>query len=886
MRWRPSPALDTNLSLKGAYMFRSSSFLFLLLGIFAFAAEPEPPPPQTAGSAGTVEVSVIDPTGAVITNASVKIENRASRYMREAKTDANGVARFASVPPNPYHFEVAAPGFQNQSQDATVRTSVPISLKFSLAVAEERESVEVHSEASDLVESIPTAHVDIDHELFAKLPRQTPAGGVSDAITLASPGVVADSNGFFHPLGDHAETGFSVDNQPITDQQSKQFTNQMPLNAIASFEVMSGAAPAEYGDKASMVVNAITRSGLGAKKPFGTVSASYGSFGTVSENLGVGWGAEKWGNYLVANFTRSGRYLDSPEFSPLHDVGNNQQFFDRLDWAPNEKNTLHTNLFFGRSWFQIPNTYDQAVAGQDQRQVVRTYNIAPGWVHLFGPTLVLTFSPYYRQDEVRYYPSRNQLADLPASVSQSRDLRNFGTKVDLAYVKGIHNVKVGMQSMRYRLNESFSLGIADPDFNPVCLGAGGAPVTIPTITNPDACAPRGFVANPDLQPGLVPFDLTRGGRLFGYNGSANIDQAAFFVQDSITLGGLTIQAGLRADIYRGLSSDEGFSPRVGVSYLYKPTATVLRASYARFFETPYNENLVLSSATGAGGLASNIFGAFGAQPLRPGRRNQYNIGFQQGIGRFLSLDGDYFWKMTNNAFDFDTLFNTPIQFPIEWRKSKIDGFSARLNLAPIHGFSAFTVLGHTRSRFFGPENGGILFNSPIDVGVFRIDHDQAFQQTTQARYQHGKDGFWFAFTWRYDSGMVVGAVGDRASALALTPFEQTTIGLYCGGQYATLTAPLTACAPSQTFGSKLINIPAEGTENPDTNPARIVPRNLFDVGVGIDNLFHKKEGPRWTLQLSATNLTNEVALYNFLSTFSGTHFVAPRSYRVELGYTF
>jgi hypothetical protein len=38
--------------------------------------------------------------------------------------------------------------------------------------------------------------------------------------------------------------------------------------------------------------------------------------------------------------------------------------------------------------------------------------------------------------------------------------------------------------------------------------------------------------------------------------------------------------------------------------------------------------------------------------------------------------------------------------------------------------------------------------------------------------------------------------------------------------------------------------------------------------------------------LSVTNLTNEQVLFNFLSTFSGTHFVAPRAYNAQLGFHF
>jgi hypothetical protein len=833
--------------------------------------EASPEPQSSSATAGTITVTVTDPTGAAIPAATVTIGNRVSRLERKAQTDQNGVARFSNIPPNPYHIQVTANGFQDGSQDVSVRTAVPIALTVPLQIAEAREQVEVHADATDIVESVPTAHTDISSELFNELPRSQPGNGVSDVITRAAPGVVADSNGFFHPLGDHAETGFSVDNQPITDQQSKQFTNQLPLNAIGSFEVMSGAAPAEYGDKASLVVNAMTKSALGQTKAFGSISANYGSFGSVGEEASFGLGTEKFGNFVVANVSRSGRYLDSPEFSPFHDIGNNQQFFDRVDWAVTPKDTTHLNLFLGRSWFQIPNTYDQQASGQDQRQMVRTYNISPGWIHLFSPSTALTISPFYREDELRYYPSRDPFADLPATVSQSRQLRNYGTKADVSYVHGAHNLKVGTQLMAYSLTESFNLGITDPTFNNPCL-------------SPSPGAGQPCVPNPDFQPGLAPYDLTRGGTPFTFRGHANIRQAAFYAQDSITFGGLTLMVGLRGDIYRGLSDANGIAPRAGISYLYKPTATVFRISYAHFFETPYNENLVLSSSTGVGGLAQNEFGAFGETPLTPGRRDQYGAGIQQGIAKHVTIDADYFWKYTHNAFDFDTLFNTPIQFPIEWRKSKVDGISIRVNLAPIHGFSGYTAMGHTRARYFGPETGGIIFNSPVNTGVFRIDHDEAFEQTTHLRYQH-KNGPWIGATWRYDSGMVVGRITDVSDVTALTPNQQTTIGFFCGSQIATPTAPILSCTGAD-YGSKLIRIPAPGTYDPDHNPARVEPRHLLDLSVGMDSLFKNKEGGHWTVQFSVTNVTNQVSLYNFLSTFSGTHFVSPRSYRAEIAYVF
>jgi hypothetical protein len=804
---------------------------------------------QSLGSGGTIEGSVVDPSGALVVGASVEVFNRISGYSKTNLTDPAGAFRFNNVPPNPYHLEVTAPGFTVFHQDVSVRGAVPVALRVALAIAGSETSVNVEEHSADLLENVPFAHNDVDRSAFAKLPTMSPGASLSDAITFTTPGVAADSNGFFHPLGDHAQVTFSIDGQPISDQQSKQFSTQIPLNALQSMEVISGAPPAEFGDKTSLVINAVTRSGLGQSKPFGSFETSYGSFGTLSEETSFGLGGPKFGNFLVANALRSGRFLDTPEFQPLHAVGNNGTFFDRFDWQPSTKDVFHLNLFAARNWFQVPNTSDQLA--QDQRQKATTFNIAPGYQRTFGAGMLLTVNPFWRHDRVEYYPSRDPFADTPATLGQDRSLTNWGLRSDLAAVRGKHNLKVGVQITQTRLSESFQLGITGPSAD---------------------------------QPGLAPFDLTRGGRLFQFAGKTNINQAAFYAQDSITLRALTVSAGLRIDRYDGLSQATAVQPRVGFSYLIKPTGTVLRGAYSRTLETPYNENLILSSATGSGGLATNLFGAFASQPIPPGRRNQFNLGFEQNLGRFVQADADYFWKYTDNAFDFGTLLNTPVQFPISWRKSKIDGISVRLSTPNLHGFQVSTTLGHTRARYFGPSNGGLIFNSPLNTGVFRIDHDQAYQQTTYIRYQRPKNGPWIGFTWRYDSGLVAGAVPDLASALDLTAAQQAAIGFFCGSQRATLSNPITACA-SSNYGAIRLRIPAPGAADPDHNPPRIAPRHIFDLGFGTDNLF-RTEHARTTLKVTVVNLANTAALYNFLSTFSGTHFVSPRAVQVAMGIVF
>lgn len=866
---------------------RRFAFVSLLLSISLSLCLPAAARAQGLGGAGTVQGTVKDPSGAVVPGATVSLNNAVTGFARSAQTDAAGRFLFRNLPPNSYHLSVALSGFQTAEQDVDVRSSVPIDLSIALALATATTTENVVGHIEDLVESSPTTHTDVDQNLVARLPIEPSSTGLSSVITLAAPGVVADSNGFFHPLGDHAQTQFSIDNQPIADQQSRMYSNQFSLDAVQSMEIITGVPPAEFGDKDSLVVRVITKSGLDQPKPTGDAGASFSTFSTGGGDINFGIGNGRTGNFVSANGMRSNRYLDTPEFEPLHDTGHAFSIFDRIDHNLNDANSFHLNLFAARSSFQVPNDYDQQAAGQDQRQKITSFNIAPAWTRVLSPALLLTANGFVRRDVIDYTPSADPFSDLPATVGQHRTLTNSGGKADLSYFKGHHNVKAGAQVSFTALNEDFHLGLTDPGFNPVCFDADGHADTGSGVTDPAACGNAGLVANDAFQPGLLAFDLTRGGSLFNFNDSATIKQQAAYAQDSISVHNLTVLLGLRFDHYDGLTSKSALQPRVGFSYLVPHAGTVFRASYGRTMETPYNENLLVSSATGSGGLAQNQFGAVGDTALKPGTRDQFNVGLQQAFGKWVVLDVDYFHKKTTNAYDFDTLFNSPIVFPISWDKSKIDGVSARINLVKHAGFSAFTVMGHTRARFFNPENGGIIFDSPLPDGVFRIDHDQVFQQTTNLLYQvPGKLGAWGAFVWRYDSGLVSGSVPDFDTAMSLTAAQQAAIGLYCGGTFATRDAPITSC-DSTSFGATRLKIPAPGTEDDDHNPPRVAPRHLFDIGFGVDNLFRTDNDKRRVgLHVSIVNLTDKDALYNFLSTFSGTHFVSPRTVEADLRWRF
>ncbi len=482
-------------------------------------------------------------------------------------------------------------------------------------------------------------------------------------------------------------------------------------------------------------------------------------------------------------------------------------------------------------------------------------------------------------------------------------------------MNGIHNIKTGISYDHTFLTENDRFGIVDPTLNPPCLNSDGSPFTDPSLTDPAGCS-GGLQPNPAFVPQLGCIDLTRIGilpasdgcpnstaGLYNYYGHADIKELALYFQDNITVHNWTFNLGLRGDVYNGIASANQIEPRLGIAYNIKPTNTVLRVSYARTLETPFNENLVLSSVgcndATVNALMSTI-GPCNTSPLGPGWRNEFHVGLQQAFGRYLVLDAEYIWKYTHRAYDFSVLGATPITFPIEWASSKIPGYAVRASMPNFHGLSAFVVFSSVAARFFTPQVSGIGA-TPGGSSVFRIDHDETFNSTAHLQYQPKKNSPWFGFNWRYDSGLVAGPVpcagGNCANGPSgtdsivdfsgLTPDQQYQAGLFCGGLHATPTTPInsTGLCPASQYGSSLVSIPAAGTENDDHNPPRIAPRNLFDMAVGYDNIF-RTDKHQWSARLTVVNLTNRVALYNFLSTFSGTHYVTPRTLTATITFHF
>jgi hypothetical protein len=179
------------------------------------------------------------------------------------------------------------------------------------------------------------------------------------------------------------------------------------------------------------------------------------------------------------------------------------------------------------------------------------------------------------------------------------------------------------------------------------------------------------------------------------------------------------------------------------------------------------------------------------------------------------------------------------------------------------------------------------------------------------QYQPWKRGPYLGFNWRFDSGLVAGAtpcfgllssntcpgsvmiggvpnvsmIASNVGGIPLSADQEFEAGFTCNGMHATPTVALPFNCPASEFGSTLITVPAPNKEQDDKNPPRIRERNLFDVAVGDDDLF-KGDRYKWSARVTVINLANNYVLYNFLSTFSGTHYVTPRAVTGEIGFHF
>lgn len=780
--------------------------------------------PSTAVAQTTTSVRgvAVDEQAAAVPGVTVSLRQPASGLERNTVTDVAGRFEIGNLPVGAYDLVFSLPGFADERVRVRAPTSatVEVSPVLKLAMLTDTVSVVPTAPAVDTT-SAGTRHA-VSVTRIDRLPVAATSRGL-EGVLVAFPGFAQNANGAIHPRGAHNQMTFVVDGLPISDQLTGAFANSLDVAVVQTAEVMTGNIPAEFGGKVSGVAVLNTRSGLGTERPFaGAASIAYGGFETAQGSVQTGGERGRLGYFGSVTTMRTNRFLDQVSLDNLHNDGNSTRGFARFDLKVSDRTQLRSHVMGGASRFELANLRSQHAAGQDQHQALNDVSAWTSLSRTLDRTSVLEATAGYRTTTAALRPSAG---DTPVTATQDRRLSTLTATARYTRATGGHMLRAGTDVQRFPVRERFSMGITSPGFN-----------------EPGSAR---------YNAALVPYDLTRGGAPFVFDDARAGIQLSAFAQSTLATGNVTLNLGVRFDEYRFLVNGRQLQPRVGIAYKLPGRDLVLRASYNRNYQTPPNENLLLSNSQAASQLApATVREALGGayRPIRPERQDVFEVGAQTAVGGWATIDGSVYYKRSKDQQDNNNFFDTGIIFPTTLRGIDVRGAEARFSVLARRGWSGSISTTTARAISSPPFTGGLfLGQDAVDLlssGPFLIDHDQRLALHGLVTFDPAGP-IWLGGSMRYDSGLVSNP-SDPARVAADPDFRDLL---------------------------PYVNL--------DASTPRVRPRTITDIAGGLD-FVDARGRRRWAVQLQVMNLTNRTALYNFQSVFVGTRLVQPRTLSVKV----
>jgi len=766
---------------------------------------------------GELRLKVIDPSGAGV-KTTVLIVSEANQYRNSLTTTEQGTLEVQRLPFGVYQLEITQAGFSAMSETLEIRTSIATEHTIQLKLPSLKQSVTV-STADTLIDPDQAGAVSqigsdtIEHRLSS-----LPGRSLQDLVN-SQPGWLYEGNAVLHPRGSEYQTQFVVDGVPLQDNRSPSFGNEIEADDVQSLSIYTAGIPAEYGRKVGGVVevNTIQDSDPGLH---GQVVLSGGSFDTGGAFASAQY---VWGKNTLsgsASGAMTGHYLNPVVPQNFSNTGTTGDFSLRYarKLTPNDRLSLSVRHELAR--YDIPNELvqqephltplDPTLPPGTQRQNAdnfETIGIAT-YQHVFSSSVTADFYGMVRDTSNDFYS--NAYA-TPILVSQHNWFREGYFRGVVTAVHGRHEFKFGVESDNTFLNENFGFIITDP-----------------TQFDPGTPSPFSFAANrPDLE------------------------QSAF-VQDLVHLGNWTISAGLRWDHYQLILNRQAVDPRISIARYFPSAGLVAHFSYDRVFQTPSNENILLSSST-----AATTLNPVSLQlPVAPSEGNYYEAGLTKDFYGKVKLDANYFRRLVNNYADDDQIDNTTISYPIAFRKAIIYGAEAKLAVPDWHGLSGFLSYSYIVGQAWFPVTGGLFLGDDAVIpttGHLPDSQDQRNTVRGRVRYQVAPR-FWIAGGIQYDTGL---------------PFD-----FQCpDGE----TLPQCIAGVAATYGQQVV-------DRINFNRGRIYPAFQVNVSAGAD--VYKSERFNVRLQADGQNLTNVLNVIDFGGLFSGNAIGPSRSFALRLTTTF
>ncbi len=245
--------------------FLSPAFLATLaVALLSLAAAPR----LMAQATGSIRGTVIDPSGAVVSGASVVATNTATSFTRKETTNQDGIFVFPDLPIGAYRLEIAKEGFETQKRDGTVLlTGQTLALQIPLALGSSSQSVEVTAATPLIQTDTSSIQTSVDQRQMQDLPLN---GRNPLQLTTLTPGTALTSVGT--ESGQQDNVGLTVNGLRATQNNfqldgaiyNDRFFDSVPIlpspDALQEFTIQSSNYSSEYGG-AGALVQLSTRSG-------------------------------------------------------------------------------------------------------------------------------------------------------------------------------------------------------------------------------------------------------------------------------------------------------------------------------------------------------------------------------------------------------------------------------------------------------------------------------------------------------------------------------------------------------------------------------------------------------------------------------------------------
>jgi len=764
-----------------------------------------------------LRLKVSDPSGLGV-KTTVLIVSEANQYRNSLTTSEQGTLDVPRLPFGVYQLEITQAGFLPMSETLEIRTSLPTEHTIQLKLPSLNQSVTVSAADTLIDPDLAGAVSQIGSDTIQHRLSSLPGRSLQDLVN-SQPGWLYEGNAVLHPRGSEYQTQFVVDGVPLQDNRSPSFGNEIEADDVQSMSIYTAGIPAEYGRKMGGVVevNTIQDSDPGLH---GQVVLSGGSFDTAGAFASAQY---VWGKNTLsgsASGAMTDHYLNPVVPQNFSNTGTTADFSLRYARKLTPTDRLSLSVRHELARYDLPNELVQqephltpldstAPPGIQRLNAdnLETMGIAT-YQHIFSSNVVADFYGMVRDTSNDFY---SNIYATPILVSQHNWFREGYFRGVVTAVHGRQEFKFGVESDNTYLNENFGFVITDPSqFDP------GTP------------SPFSFVVNrPDLE------------------------QAAF-VQDQVHLGNWTINAGIRWDHYQLILNRQAVDPRLSIARYFPSAGLVVHFSYDRVFQTPSNENILLSSST-----AATTLNPVSLQlPVEPSEGNYYEAGVTKDFFGKVKLDANYFRRLVNNYADDDQIDNTTISYPIAFRKAIIYGAEAKLQVPDWHGVSGFLSYSYTVGNAWFPVTGGLFLGDDAVIpttGHLPGSQDQRNTVRGRVRYQVAPR-FWIAGGIQYDTGLPFDFQCPDGETL-----QQCIAGV------------------AATYGQQVV-------DRINFARGRIYPAFQVNVSAGAD--VYKSERFNVRLQADGQNLTNVLNVIDFGGLFSGNAIGPSRSFALRLTTTF